>query len=136
MLSMTQKMYWNFVGTIKLTLKKSMTADDFLFHKLFPGALRRVERGWSRIATQNVVKIGRQTAFTMQASVWRDKKLVAMVYNVDVIQPDQDTHKALRMSPKSKKKMEVDSPRVISFYPSTYNGVDRKDRNTLTGPSV
>jgi hypothetical protein len=41
---------------------------------------------------------------------------------VDVIQPDQDTHKVLRMSPKSKKKKEVDSPRVISSYASTYNG--------------
>jgi hypothetical protein len=34
------------------------------------------------------------------------------------------------MSPKSKKKKEVDSPRVISSYSSTYNGVDRKDRDT------
>jgi hypothetical protein len=112
-----------------LTNKKSRTADDFPFHKLSKGALRRVKRGWSRTATQNV-KIGRQTAFTMQASVWRDKKQVAMLHNVDVIQPDQDTHKVLRMSPNSKKKKEVNSPRVISSYSSTYNGVDRKDRDT------
>jgi hypothetical protein len=66
----------------------------------------------------------------MQASVWRDKKQVAMLHNVDVIQPDQDTHTVLRMSPKSTKKKEVDSPRVISSYASTSNGVDRKDRDT------
>jgi hypothetical protein len=49
---------------------------------------------------------------------------------VDVIQPDQDTHKVLRMSPKSEKKKDMDRPRVISSYVSTYNGVDRKDRDT------
>jgi hypothetical protein len=77
------------------------------------------------------VKIGRQKAFTMQASVWRNKKQVAILHNVDVIQPDKDTHKVLRMSPKSKKKKEVDSPRVISSYSSIYSGVDRKkDRDT------
>jgi uncharacterized protein with gpF-like domain len=110
-----------FMGTIHLTSKKSRTADDFTFHKLSPGALRKVKRGWSRTATQNVAKIGRQTAFTMQATVWRDKKLVDMIHNVDVIQPDQDTHEALRMPPKSKKKKGVDSRRVISSYSSTYD---------------
>jgi hypothetical protein len=118
-----------FTGTINLTSKKSRTADDFPFHKLTPGALRRVKRGRSRTATQNV-KIGRQTAFTMQTSVWKDKKQVVMLHNVDVIQPSRDMHTVLRMSPKSKKKKEVDSPRVISSYFSTYNGVDRKDRDT------
>jgi hypothetical protein len=118
-----------FMGTINLTSKKSRTAEDFPFHKLSPGALRRVKRGWCRTPTQNV-KIGRQTGFTMQASVWQDKKQVAMLHNVAVIQPDHDTHKGLRMSPKSTKKKEVDSPRVISYYFSTYNGVDRKDRDT------
>jgi hypothetical protein len=33
------------------------------------------------------------------------------------------------MSPKSKKKKEVNSPQVIASYASTYNGVDRKDRD-------
>jgi hypothetical protein len=115
-----------FMGTIYLASKKSRTAEDFPFHKLSPVALRRVKRGWCRTATQNV-KIGRQTAFTMQA---REKKQVAMLHNVDVIQPDQDTHKVLRMSPKSKKKKEVNSPGVIFSYASTYNGVDRKDKDT------
>jgi hypothetical protein len=73
----------------------------------------------------------RQTAaFTMQASVWEDKKQVAMLHNVDVIQPNQDMHTVLRMSPKSKKKKEVNSPRAISSFDSTFNGVDRKDRDT------
>jgi hypothetical protein len=88
----------------------------------------QVKRGWSRTATQNV-KIARQTAFTMQASVWKDKKLLAMLHNVDVIHPCQDMHIVLRMSPKSKKKKEVNSPRVMASYASTYNGVDRKDRD-------
>jgi hypothetical protein len=130
MVSIWKEFGMTFMRTINLTSMKSRTADDFPFHKLSPGALRRVKRGRSRTATQNV-KIGRQTAFTMQASVWRDKKQVAMLHNVDVIQPSQDTHKILRMSsPKSKKKKEVDSPRVISSYASTYSGVDRNDRDT------
>ena len=62
--------------------------------------------------------------------MWRDQKPVAMLHNVDMIQLSQDMHKVLRMSPKSKKKKEVDSPRVISSYASNYNGVDRKDRDT------
>ena len=67
----------------------------------------------------------------MKASVWRDQKPVAMLHNVDMIQLSQDMHKVLRMSPKSKKKKEVDSPRVISSYASIYNSVDRKDRDKL-----
>jgi hypothetical protein len=39
-------------------------------------------------------------------------------------------HTVLRMSPKSKKKKEVNSPRVISSYASMYNGVERKDKDT------
>jgi hypothetical protein len=50
----------------------------------------------------------------MQASVWRDKKQVAWIHYVDVIPPSKDTHKVLRMSRKSKRQKEVDSPRVIS----------------------
>jgi hypothetical protein len=37
----------------------------------------------------------------MQASVWKDKKQVAMLHNVDVIQPSQDMHTVLRMSPRA-----------------------------------
>jgi hypothetical protein len=118
-----------FIGTLNLRSKKSRTVDDFPFHKLTPGALRKVKRGWSRTATQNV-KIGRQTAFTMQASVCKDKKKAAMLHNVDLIQPSQDMHTVLRMSPKNKMKKEANSPRVIFSYASTYNGVDRKDRDT------
>jgi hypothetical protein len=52
-------------------------------------------------------------------------------YNQPYIQPNQDMHTVLRMSPKSKKKKEVNSPRVISSFDSMFNGVDRKeDRDT------
>jgi hypothetical protein len=124
-----------FMGTINLASKKSRTADDFPFYKLSPGALRRVKRGWFWTATQNV-KIGRQTAFTMQASVWRDKKHVAMLHNVDVIHPSQDMHTVLRMPPKSKKKKVVDSPRVISSYAPMYNEWTERTGTPLTGLSV
>jgi hypothetical protein len=74
-----QEFGMTFIGTINLTSKKSSIADDFPFHKMSPGALRTVKKGWSRTV------IGRKTAFTMLSSVWRDKKHVAVLHNVDVI---------------------------------------------------
>ena len=38
------------VGTYALTKKKSRTAEDFPFAKLSNGALKRVNRGWKRMA--------------------------------------------------------------------------------------
>jgi hypothetical protein len=61
-----------------------------------PEALRRVKKGWARIAIQNA-KTGKQITFTMQASALRDKK-VMMLHNVDVIQPSQDIHKLMRIT--------------------------------------
>jgi hypothetical protein len=50
---------------------------------------------------------------------------------VDVIQPDQDTHKVLRMSPRARRKRRWTAQEsLISSYASTYNGMDRKDRDT------
>ena len=43
------------VGTHALTKKKSRTAVDFPFHKLSNGAMRKVERGWHRLAFQNPI---------------------------------------------------------------------------------
>jgi hypothetical protein len=58
----------------------------------------------------------------------RQERSGAMLHNVDAIQPRQDMHQVLRMFSKSKNKKEVDSPRVISSFVLTYNGMeDRKD---------
>ena len=47
---MVYKMY--LVGTMKLSKKKSRTADDYPYAKLTPGALSLVARGWMRTAVQ------------------------------------------------------------------------------------
>ena len=42
------------VGTYSLTKKKSRTAADFPFHKISNGAMKKVKRGWMRVAFQDV----------------------------------------------------------------------------------
>jgi hypothetical protein len=66
------------VGTYALTKKKSRTADDFPFAKLSNGALKSVQRGWKRMARQKIVVHQNQSTplYTVQATVWKDKKLV------------------------------------------------------------
>jgi hypothetical protein len=119
----------SFIGTINLTSKKTRTADSFPYHKLSNGALKKAPRGWFRSATQNVI-IGGKIAYTMQATVWKDKKQVAMLHNVDVLHKDQNNCTTLRWSPRKKQRREVSSPKVINTYNANYNGVDRKDRDT------
>ena len=70
-----------------------------------------------------------QPAFTVQATVWRDKKLVGFLHNFKVEQPT-GTHKVLRWSPTQGKRVEVEGPTVVSEYTAHYSGVDHKDRDT------
>jgi hypothetical protein len=64
------------VGTYALTKKKSRTADDFPFAKLSNGALQKVKCGWKRVARWKIVlkPNGRLPLYTVQATVWKDKK--------------------------------------------------------------
>ena len=118
------------LGTYTPTKKKSRTADDFPFHKLTNGALRRVQRGWMRAAYQNVFLGGSRPAYTMQATIWKDKKQVGLLHNFDVKSMEHGTHYVERWSPRKKRKREVESPTAITTYTNNYNGVDKKDRDT------
>jgi hypothetical protein len=66
------------VGTYALTKKKSRTAYNFPLAKLSNGALKSVQRGWKRMARQKIVVHQNQSTplYTVQATVWKDKKLV------------------------------------------------------------
>ena len=115
------------VGTYALTKKKSRTAADFPFHRLSNGAMKKIERGWHRLAFQKVVSKGRHL-FTMQATVWKDKKVVGFLHN-HLVQPCADDF-VERFSPRRKKKRKVVSHAVTSDYIEHFNGVDHKDRDT------
>jgi hypothetical protein len=70
------------VGTYALMKNKARTAEDFSFAKLSNGALKTVKSGWKRMAHQNVMnKNQRSPLYTVQATVWEDKKLVGFLHN-------------------------------------------------------
>ena len=73
------------LGTFTPTKKKSRTADDFPFANLSNGALKQVKRGWMRAAHLNVF-LGNNSkpACTMQATIWKDKKLVGLLHNFEI----------------------------------------------------
>ena len=87
------------VGTYALTKKKSRTADDFPFAKLSNGALNRVKRGWKRMARRKIVNRNQITPlYTVQATVWKDKKLVGFLHYHLV--EDTEGHTVERWSPR------------------------------------
>jgi hypothetical protein len=65
------------VGTYALTKKKLRIANNFPFAKLSNGALKKVPRGWKRMARRKIVHQNQTTPlYTVQATIWKDKKLV------------------------------------------------------------
>ncbi len=116
------------VGTYALTKKKSRTADDFPFAKLSNGALKKVKRGWKQMARLKVANNNRRNLYTVQATVWKDKKLVGFLHNhlVDAT----EGHTVERWSPRKKKRKSVSSHKVTTDYSYHMNGVDHKDRDT------
>ena len=117
------------VGTYALTKKKSRSADDFPFAKLSNGALKKVKRGWTRTARRKITKKNQTTPmYTVQATVWKDKKLVGFLHNHLV--EDTSDHTVQRWSPRKKRKKSIPSHEVTTDYSYHMNGVDHKDRDT------
>ena len=116
-----------FVGTMKLTEKKTRTGADFPFRKLSSGAMKLVQRGWSRVAFQKVQVRGGH--FVAQATIWRDKKVVAFLHNHKV-QLDSGSSTVERFSPRGKRKKEIKTQPVVPEYQTYYKGVDLRDRDT------
>jgi hypothetical protein len=117
------------VGTYAQTKKKSLTADDFPFAKLSKGALKKVNRGWKQMAHQKIFNLNQATPlYTVQATVWKDKKLIGFLHNHLVA--DTEGHTVERWSPQKKKRKSILSHKVTTDYSYHINGVDRKDRDT------
>jgi hypothetical protein len=115
------------VGTYALTKKKSRTADDFPFAKLSNGALKKVPRGWKQMARRKIVHQKQTTPlYTVQATVWKDKKLVGFLHNHLV--EETEGHTVERWSPQKKKRKLISCHEVTTDY--SYNMSDQKDRDT------
>jgi len=115
------------VGTIALTKKVSRTAADFPFPSLSNAALRLIPRGWCRTAFQEVYHRSRHL-YTVQATIWKDKKLVGFLHN-HLVEPEVDSN-VLRYSPRKKRKKKIQSHNISKDYSMHMNGVDTKDRDT------
>jgi hypothetical protein len=114
------------VGTINLTAKKSQAAEDYPFHRLSGGAQRPISRGWSRRATRQLQSSRGQ--MIVQATVWQDKKEVAILHN-HLVAPAGE-HTVRRYMNSKRQRVDVASPPIIPEYSNFMNGVDHKDRDT------
>ena len=78
-----------------------------------------------RAAYQNVY-IGNNSkpAYSMQATIWKDKKQVGLLHNFDVKTLERGSHYVERWSPRRKRKRDIDSPTAVSSYTNNYNEVD------------
>lgn len=115
------------VGTYALTKKKLRTSVDYPFHKLSNSALRRIPPGWKRMAFQKVESNGK-LLYVMQATMWKDKKLVGFLHNHLVTDNADDFVR--RWSPLQKKMKKISSHRITHDYAHHMNCVDHKDRDT------
>jgi hypothetical protein len=112
------------VGTYKLTKRKSRTADNFPFHKIFNLAMKRVPRGWKRQATQRVLS-DNQHIFTVQATSWKDRKQVGFLHN-NLVQPTKDYFVKGYVKNKGHH-VSICSHEIVLDYSMHMNGVDHKD---------
>ena len=64
----------------------------------------------------------------MQATVWRDKKVVGFLHN-HLVEPCADDF-VERFSPRRKSKKKINSHAITSDHIENFNGVDHKDRDT------
>jgi hypothetical protein len=115
------------VGTYSLTKKKSRTADDFPFHKVSNGAVKTVPHGWRRTAFQKVI-MKNKPQYTVQATIWKDKKLVGFLHNHLVKQNSNE--EVLRWDSVTRRRKQIPSHAITKDYALHMNGVDHKDRDT------
>jgi hypothetical protein len=69
-----------------------------------------------------------RSLYTVQATVWKDKKLVGFLHNHLVA--DTEGHTVERWSPTKKRRKSISSHEVTTDYSYHMNGVDHKDRDT------
>jgi hypothetical protein len=115
---MAYKMY--LVGTMKMSKKKSRTAEDFPFAKLSTGALSMVARGWLRTAVQQF------KGYVAMAVLWKDKKLVGVLDNHNV---DKGEVKVKRYLKGQNRRRKITSHTSVKDYSANMGAVDRMDRS-------
>ena len=79
------------------------------------------------MAFQRVESAG-QLLYVMQATIWKDKKLVGFLHN-HLVSSNAD-QMVKRWCPRRKKKKKISSHQVTADYAYHMNGVDHKDRDT------
>ena len=112
------------VGTYQLTMKKSRTAANFPFHKTSGSTLKTTPSGWFHSAVKEI-GAGTNHAFTVQATVWKDKKQVGFLHN-HLVEPSVDVT-VDRWSPSRHKTIPAKTLTTIKDYTSYFSGVDNKD---------
>jgi hypothetical protein len=118
-----------YVGVIRLTDKKSRTADDFPFHLLSKGAQRKIEKGWSRRATRKYTFNRNDIpSFTAQATTWKDKKQIGVLHN-HLVEPT-GSFNVLRYNKATHKSEPVPAPRILHDYAHHMGGIDHVDRDS------
>jgi hypothetical protein len=79
------------VGTYACPKKKSRTVDDFSFAKLSNEALKKVKHRWKQMVGRKIVNQNTKTTmYTVQATVWKDQKLVEFLHNHNLVQDTKD----------------------------------------------
>ena len=90
--------------------------------------MKRIPRGWSRRAIQEIPRSVNRGMATIQGTLWRDKKVVGYLHTHKV-EPTTESTKVRRYSKSDREHSEINAPPVSSDYSKYMNGVDRMDRD-------
>ena len=86
-----------------------------------------VDRGWMRRATQSFPANRHIGKYVVQASLWRDKKIVPWLHTVDV---GPETTTTCRRSRGQRTAKKIPCPQVQDSYAKNFNGVDLSDKDS------
>ena len=123
------------IGTYRLTKKKSRDGSDFPFGKMAPAATKLLPRGWGRKAVAPLREVvpneeeypGIPVGTMVEATVWKDKKLVALLNTVATSGTDRCT--VDRYSKQLRKVITINCFPSQILYKDNMNGVDVMDRD-------
>jgi hypothetical protein len=116
------------VGSYSLTKNMSRTADDFPFHKVSTGAVKMVPGGWQCTAFQKII-MKNKPQYTIQATIWKDKKLVGFLHS-HLVKQNSNEEVLHWDSAITRQHKQIPSHAITRDYALHRNGVDHKDRDT------
>lgn len=125
-----EKYKWMVVGTYALTAKAMATREknDFPFSLLSSGAMKKVRRGFMRRATLRVDG-SRGFQYVIQATIWKDKKLVGWFHtqHVGEVRNGKTTTRRGKNQPEPE---VIECPPVQEDYAHNFNAVDISDKDS------